>query len=298
MIKCRINFNLILILLFYTIDIISVEINYQIFQPKLQNNFTLENNEFNSVYGTGNRLKDVIYKTACLSTCISLNIDVKNSCCSGNDINKLECKSEQYCKLLKKYIEDYLFSIIISSYSALIIITMITMFIIFYYLSYTKFLAQEIKLSGEYTKISSINKKQSFINGLVAATLTLFLFLILPILILKTISIFKKKSMTSLLGGKFQIISSFRLLTSIEIKESEKEKRFSNLNEERTWSHRNCKSNYDFNEKNYKIGFSGHIPNNQKNIIVENIDLEIVSNQNTEQIIDTSKKLKIFNDNK
>jgi hypothetical protein len=298
MIKCRINFNIIFILLFYIIDVISVEINYQIFQPKLQNNSTLENNEFNSIYGTGNRLKDVVYKTACLSTCNSLHIDVQNSCCSGNDINKLECKSEQFCKLLKKYIDDYLFSIIISSYSAFIIITMITMFIIFYYLSYTKFLAQEIKLSGEYTKISNINKKQSLINGLVAATLTLFLFLIFPILILKTISIFKKKSMTSLLGGKFQIISSFKLLTSIEIKESEKEKRFSNLNEEKTWSQRNCKSNYDYNEKNYKIGFSENISNNQKNIIVENIDLEIVSNQNTEQIIDTSKKLKIFNDNK
>jgi hypothetical protein len=297
MLKCRKKFNLIVIyILCKILSVYSMELIYQIFKPSLQNNSKIEINELNSIYGTGNKLKDVIYRTSCLSTCNSTNIYLGKLCCSGNDINQLECKPQKYCKLLKNHIEDYLFLTIISTYIAVLVITMIIMFIIFYYLSYKNFLAQEISISGENRNLSDINKKQSLINGLVAATLTLFLFLIIPIIILKIVSFLKKKSMTRLLGGKFQIISSTRLLISLEIKENEKEKRFSNFNEERTWSKRNFRTNSDFNEKNFKIKFPEQNFNNEKNVVVENIDLEIESNQHMEQVIDTTKKLHIFDD--
>ncbi len=82
-------------------------------------------NEINSIYGTGNVLKDNVYKDYCHILC-------KTRCCSGNDIQKLKCLTITQCEHLLNRIKGFTLYIIFISYICFSIITSIIIFLIFY----------------------------------------------------------------------------------------------------------------------------------------------------------------------
>lgn len=188
----------------------------------------------NSIYGTGNKLKDLLYKNACTTICKEVNGGGKLSCCVGG-IQDIKCMDEQFCQILIDLVNRFLIMIIFSTYFSLMLLTMIIIFIIFYTLS-RKRAKNELSIKG------------SCLNGLVAALLVLFAGLIVPIAILKIISLYKKKSMTKLLGGNFQKISTTELVMTVNLKNEQKKKRYNIIpynnmnNDENVMSSKSSKS--------------------------------------------------------
>lgn len=273
-------------------------------------NHTLALNEMNTIYGTGNKLKDVVYKATCDIICSSQNqinsqnhnshtqgpyhgnnhIDPNRNCCSG-DLENLKCMSEQYCNYLKSFLQGYLIGIILSTYISLIFITMLIIFIIFYCLSLRqakhfennkKLKCENVSENGDEEEVAQIEyaltKRQALINGIVAASLVLFTGMIIPIVVLKLISIWKNKSMTRMLGGDFKMISSTKLAASVKVK-NERKKKYLIMDDNQS------------NSNNKKIVSPA---GKSEGIVIG----ESSSNRNEDNIIITSKKLKMKDEDK
>ena len=171
----------------------------------------------NSMYGTGNKLKDIIYMAACRSIC-SEN-DTLIVCCTGERLNNLTCMYEEFCGELLEEFNSYLTSLIITCYFGVMIVFMIIVFFVFYFFSKKK---------------SKLGTRQSVINGAIAALVVLFTCLIIPIIIMKIVSwlFFENKSITRLLGGEFKMISSSEIMMSVNTKDKERQKKYQILDHE------------------------------------------------------------------
>jgi hypothetical protein len=235
-----------------------LDIEYTVFHPGNNDNNDINLNKMNSVFGTGNKLKDIALNSACISICRnSSDTYTKGICCTGENLVSIKCMDRDYCKKLYKDINSYLTFLIITVYFSTAIVTMLIMFLIFFILSrrvgrykitqinntkqnYSKQRdSDKININMNSNRSSEIDNmnlnneisdklslKQAYINGLVAAILVLFTALILPIIIMKIISVYKGKSMTRMLGGNFQSISTTKLVISVDIKDSERKKKY------------------------------------------------------------------------
>jgi heme/copper-type cytochrome/quinol oxidase subunit 2 len=164
----------------------------------LSNIYTPYKNQINSIFGTGDTDIDISYKQKCKEICLN--------CCTG-ELTNITCATSTLCNDLQAQLDFYLLTIIISVYFSIIVFTMIILFIVFYFLS-----------------LKVYDKATSYKNGAVAAILTLFYGLVIPIVILKLIAVFKGRSMSSLLGGDFKRISNN--LVSVRIKLTERQKKY------------------------------------------------------------------------
>lgn len=176
----------------------------------------------NTIYGTGNKLIDTVCNSLCNAICNKTQKEFETSntiCCKIENIENIECLSDQECLKLLKSLNDFIIKTIIACYFAVLFITIVIMFLTFYCLSIN------------YTKDNPLSRKQSLINGSVAGLLVLFTGLILPIIILKIICLIKKKSITRILGGEFTNLSLRHLLFSVEIKNIEKIKKYESQND-------------------------------------------------------------------
>jgi hypothetical protein len=159
--------------------------------------YTPYGGQINSIFGTGDTDIDILYRQKCESIC--------KTCCTGDDLNSIICASLDYCKGEQSQLDLYLYTIIISVYFSILILTMVVMFVTFYLLSRKVY-----------------NNRTSLKNGTVAAMLTLMTGLILPIIVLKIIAFVKDRDMTSLLGGDFKKLDSNLVSTRIKLTERQK----------------------------------------------------------------------------
>jgi hypothetical protein len=202
------------------------DIHYTPFQPKNKQIPT------NSIYGTGNKITDVVYRASCKALCKKNYIrEFPNYCCSGESLETLKCNTMDYCNILRGYINEFLISIVFTSYISLILITMLVIFLIYYFLS--------------KRTLQRSSTKQCILNGLVASTIVLFTGLILPIIILKITSIYMKKSMTSILGGEFKEINPTNLIMSVEVRNDDKKGKYTIMEDQKEASGRIIQTNRD-----------------------------------------------------
>jgi hypothetical protein len=197
--------KLFLISSFFIINLFCLDIEYTPFKS--------ENVPNNTIFGTGNRLKDLVYKLACEIKCFPNHIktsyanenNIKFCCQWIDDLKSINCAEKEQCEYLDNLIKNYLITLVFSIYFSLMIITMSCIFFIFFYISQ-----------------KSVTKSQAVKNGLVAAILVFLSAFIFPILILKIICLYKNLSMTKILGGEFSSVSMTQMVVSFKLKDSEK----------------------------------------------------------------------------
>lgn len=85
-------------------------------------------NEFYSIYGTGNILKDVVYKVNCVIKC-------KSKCCSGEYFSNMICLSESQCDRKIQKVKKFILKIAFISYLSLAVFTSLIIFLVYFFLS-------------------------------------------------------------------------------------------------------------------------------------------------------------------
>ena len=137
---------------------------------------------FNTVYGTGNKLYDISYRTFC-SLLHNKSFYSDDFCCVGNKINILKPVSINKCKSFQNNFRNYFIKITIFSYFILTFLTMIVLFIIFY--------------------INTIDKKIKVANAFIAAFVVFCGALVVPIIIIEIYCVVKGKEIFKLFGGDY-----------------------------------------------------------------------------------------------
>src|SRR4051812_11917736 len=99
---------------------------FAIFNYIITETYTSYTNEINSIFGTGDTDNDLIYRKQCNEIC--------QTCCTGELFN-ITCPMVDYCKGLQTELEIFLYTIILSVYFGILILTMAIMFLVFYFLS-------------------------------------------------------------------------------------------------------------------------------------------------------------------
>jgi hypothetical protein len=157
-------------------------------------------NEVNSIYGTGNALKDVVYKDYCHIIC-------NTRCCSGNDIQKLKCLTVLQCEILLNRIKVFTLYIIFVCYIGFSIITSIIIFFVYFCIT---------RRNHNFSK--------SFKIGFTYGFITFSAFTIFGILLIYLISKKKKKKIIELFWGDDSInLNDFSM--KINLREDEKPKK-------------------------------------------------------------------------
>lgn len=138
--------------------------------------------------------------------------------------------------------DDEILKIALSTYCSLLIVSVIVSFIVIYCVSYNKKSKRENGIDLYYP----YNRRDSFINGVVAGLIVCFTWLIIPLIILAIVSCIKRKSMTSLLGGKFEKISATSYMLSVEVKNEKRKEKYLSMKEipnSNKPTDRDCESN-------------------------------------------------------
>lgn len=188
------------------INQINASINYNPFD-------SYSNPKINSVYGTGNQLKDISYRAYCAIICNSIVKENTSSssqqqkilytddhCCEGNNVNNISCLSFTQCNRLKSKFQLYVFKITILSYLVISIVSAICSFGFIYW----------------FTK----NKVLKLKNAICVSVLIISGAFVIPIMVLYIISKYKGMAMTELFEANFDSLSSFDFIEGVEIKEN------------------------------------------------------------------------------
>ena len=202
----------------------------------------------NTVYGTGNKLYDISYRTFC-SLLHNKSFYSDDYCCIGNKINILKPASINKCKSFQNNFRNYFIKITIFSYFFLTFLTMIVLFIVFY--------------------VNTIDKKIKVANAFIAAFVVFCGALVVPIVIIEIYCVVKKKEIFKLFGGDYDKFFCFIdiKLQSVEIKNEdfinkkpENHNYYNNSNSENF----NLKTSKNFDRKNEKNDFI------EENVVDEN----------------------------
>lgn len=195
------NYLLIILIFSFFTKILS-EIIYTPFDHYL-------NPSINSIYGTGNKLKDVTYRTYCVLLCGHETYDDDN-CCTGNTISTMTCMSQKECKKLQDYFQYYILKIAFSSYFIMVMITGIT--------------------AGIIVHIRTTDKEYKTRNALSCFLIVFCGALIIPLVILEIYCCYKGYNLGEIFGADFTKCGSNSLIQSIEIKNNIRTRRFSKEN--------------------------------------------------------------------
>ena len=89
------------------------------------------NPSINSIYGTGNRTLDKIYRERCAKLCGEKIYD-DTHCCEGNTLEEEKCQSFKRCQDILDNFQRYVIKIALISYFSLMFIVMVVVFIVYY----------------------------------------------------------------------------------------------------------------------------------------------------------------------
>ena len=89
------------------------------------------NPSINSIYGTGNRTLDKIYRENCARLCGEKTYD-DSHCCEGNTLEEEKCQSFRRCQDILDNFQRYIINIALISYFSLMFIVMFVVFFIYY----------------------------------------------------------------------------------------------------------------------------------------------------------------------
>ena len=159
----------------------------------------------NSIYGTGNRTLDKIYREKCAKLCGEKSYSDEH-CCEGNTLEEEKCQSFKRCQEILDNFQRYVLGIALISYLCLMVITMVIVFIVYYHFTKDKY----YKCKNAYS----------------SATLVLFAATIIPIIILSFYCWKKLITIEEFFGAKFdRCFNISKSLQSVDVKEEMPQKR-------------------------------------------------------------------------
>ena len=215
-----------------------MQINFIIFLISLINNIYSKEDELytpysdynnpsiNSIYGTGNRTLDVIYRENCAKLCGEKIYD-DTHCCEGNTLEEEKCQSFKRCQDILDNFQRYVINIALISYFTLMFIVMVIVFICYY--CYTR------------------DKKYKCKNAFASSVIVFFAGTVIPILILQIYCWYKVITIEQYFGANFDAcLNISKSLQSVDV-----------INDQKP-ENRNIENDYnekpDINEKNlYQI---------------------------------------------
>ena len=141
-----------------------------------------KNPSINSIYGTGNRTLDVLYREKCAKLCGENTYD-DTHCCEGNTLEEEKCQSFKRCQEILDNFQRYVINIALISYFSLMFIVMVIVF--FAYYCYTR------------------DKKYKCKNAFASFIIVFFAGTIIPILILQIYCWYKVITIEQYFGANF-----------------------------------------------------------------------------------------------
>ena len=220
-----------------------MQINFIIFLISLINNIYSKEDELytpysdynnpsiNSIYGTGNRTLDVIYRENCAKLCGEKIYD-DTHCCEGNTLEEEKCQSFKRCQDILDNFQRYVINIALISYFTLMFIVMVIVFICYY--CYTR------------------DKKYKCKNAFASSVIVFFAGTIIPILILQIYCWYKVITIEQYFGANFD--ACFNISKSLQSVDVINDQRPENRNIENDNYNNDYNEKPDINEKNlYQI---------------------------------------------
>ena len=220
-----------------------MQINFIIFLISLINNIYSKEDELytpysdynnpsiNSIYGTGNRTLDVIYRENCAKLCGEKIYD-DTHCCEGNTLEEEKCQSFKRCQDILDNFQRYVINIALISYFTLMFIVMVIVFICYY--CYTR------------------DKKYKCKNAFASSVIVFFAGTVIPILILQIYCWYKVITIEQYFGANFD--ACFNISKSLQSVDVINDQRPENRNIENDNYNNDYNEKPDINEKNlYQI---------------------------------------------
>ena len=183
-----------------------------------------KNPSINSIYGTGNRTLDVLYRENCAKLCGEKIYD-DTHCCEGNTLEEEKCQSFKRCQDILDNFQRYVINIALISYFSLMFIVMVIVF--FSYYCYTR------------------DKKYKCKNAFASSVIVFFAGTVIPILILQIYCWYKVITIEQYFGANFD--ACFNISKSLQSVDVINDQRPDNRNIEN--DNKDIDDNNDYNEK-------------------------------------------------
>ena len=221
-----------------TIFFISFLINIQSKEDELYTPYSdYKNPSINSIYGTGNRTLDIIYRENCAKLCGEKTYD-DSHCCEGNTLEEEKCQSFKRCQDILDNFQRYVLKIAIISYFALMLIVMAIVFIAYYC----------------YTRDKNYKCKNAYSSSLIvflAGT-------VIPIIILQIYCWYKVITIEQFFGANFEkCFNISKSLQSVDVLDDQKP-------ENRNTENENNENNIEGDDNNENIDYNKNPEDNNK----------------------------------
>ena len=161
-----------------------------------------ENPSINSIYGTGNRTLDVLYREKCAKLCGENTYD-DTHCCEGNTLEEERCQSFKRCQEILDNFQRYVIKIALISYFTLMFIVMVIVFFVYYC----------------YTRDKIYKCKNAFASSVVV----FFAGTVIPILVLQIYCWYKVITIEQYFGANFdKCFNISKSLQSVDVIDDQK----------------------------------------------------------------------------
>ena len=161
-----------------------------------------ENPSINSIYGTGNRTLDILYRENCAKLCGEKNYD-DTHCCEGNTLEEEKCQSFKRCQEILDNFQRYVIKIALISYFTLMFIVMVVVFFVYYC----------------YTRDKIYKCKNAFASSVVV----FFAGTVIPILVLQIYCWYKVITIEQYFGANFdKCFNISKSLQSVDVIDDQK----------------------------------------------------------------------------
>ena len=163
------------------------------------------NPSINSIYGTGNRSLDKIYRDNCARLCGEKIYD-DSHCCEGNTLEEEKCQSFRRCQDILDNFQRYIINIALISYFSLMFIVMVVVFFVYY--CYTR------------------DKKYKCKNAYSSSLVVFFAATIIPIIILQIYCWYKVITIEQYFGANFdKCFNISKSLQSVDVLDDQRPER-------------------------------------------------------------------------
>ena len=161
-----------------------------------------ENPSINSIYGTGNRTLDILYRENCAKLCGEKIYD-DSHCCEGNTLEEEKCQSFKRCQEILDNFQRYVIKIALISYFTLMFIVMVIVFFVYY--CYTR------------------DKKYKCKNAFASSVVVFFAGTVIPILVLQIYCWYKVITIEQYFGANFdKCFNISKSLQSVDVIDDQK----------------------------------------------------------------------------
>jgi len=161
-----------------------------------------KNPSINSIYGTGNRTLDVLYREKCAKLCGEKTYD-DTRCCEGNTLDEEKCQSFKRCQEILDNFQRYVIKIALISYFTLMFIVMVIAFFVYYC----------------YTRDKIYKCKNAFASSVVV----FFAGTVIPILVLQIYCWYKVITIEQYFGANFdKCFNISKSLQSVDVIDDQK----------------------------------------------------------------------------